>query len=83
MTRWPGAREGATDEQLMRRVRETEDVQAFDCLYDRHATRAYRLARSVCGGARRSEDAVRDGFLAIWRAGPNSVRGTGPFEPGR
>lgn len=56
-----------TDDDLMHRVQARDDVEAFGCLYDRHAARAYRVARSVCRDAHRAEEAVQDGFLSIWR----------------
>ena len=57
----------ATDEELMRRVQATGDVGAFSSLYDRHAACAYGVARSVCGDRSRTEEAVQEGFLSIWR----------------
>ncbi len=64
----------------MRRVGDTEDVEAFGCLYDRHATRAFRVARSVCGDTHRSEDAVQEGFLSIWRGRAKYRPGNGSFQ---
>ena len=69
-----------TDEELMRRVNGMEDAEAFGCLYDRHATRAYRIARSVCGDAQRSEEAVQEGFLSIWRGRAKFCSGNGSFQ---
>lgn len=60
--------ERTSDEELMGRVQGTDDAEAFARLYDRHAARAYRVARSVCGDTHRSQDAVQEGFLSIWRA---------------
>ena len=73
-------RNGATDEELMRRVQDTEDVEAFSSLYDRHATRAYRIARSVCGDSSRSEEAVQEGFLSIWRGRAKFRPVSGSFQ---
>ena len=70
-------REGVTDEELMRRVNDMEDVEAFGFLDDRHATRAYRVARSVCGDTHRSEEAVQEGFLSIWRGRARFCPGNG------
>lgn len=56
-----------SDEELMHRVQTREDVAAFGSLYDRHATHAYGVARSVCGDRSRAEEAVQEGFLSIWR----------------
>jgi len=43
------------------------DTDAFAELYDRHAERAFRIARTICNDRGRAEDAVQEGFLAIWR----------------
>lgn len=42
------------------------DTDAFAELYDRHAVRAFRVARAICHDTGRAEDAVQEGFLAIW-----------------
>lgn len=42
------------------------DTDAFAELYDRHAVRAFRVARAICHDPGRAEDAVQEGFLAIW-----------------
>jgi len=44
------------------------DADAFGALYDRHAMRAFRIARAICHDAGRAEDATQDGFLAIWNS---------------
>jgi RNA polymerase sigma-70 factor, ECF subfamily len=54
-----------SDETLMARV-QAGDADAFGALYDRHAVRAFRIARAICHDAGRAEDAMQDGFLAIW-----------------
>ena len=59
---------------------DTEDLEAFSCLYDRHATRAYRIARSVCGDNSRSEEAVQEGFLSIWRGRSRFQCRSGSFQ---
>ncbi|UJA18990.1 sigma-70 family RNA polymerase sigma factor [Thermoleophilia bacterium SCSIO 60948] len=51
----------------MRRAREGGDAEALERLYDRHAVRAYRVAQSVCGDDAHAEEAVRIGFLRVWR----------------
>jgi RNA polymerase sigma-70 factor (ECF subfamily) len=63
----PSRTSQATDEQLMRRV-QRDDVDAFEQLFDRHAGRALRVARSVCRDGGHAEDAVQEGFLSIWRS---------------
>jgi RNA polymerase sigma-70 factor (ECF subfamily) len=54
-----------SDEALMARV-QSGDTGAVGELYDRHATRALRVARAICVDAGRAEDAMKDAFLAIW-----------------
>jgi RNA polymerase sigma-70 factor (ECF subfamily) len=68
-----------TDEELMARA-QGDDAEAFAQLYDRHATRAFRVARAVCGDASRAEDAVQEGFLAIWRNRASYQPRTGTFQ---
>jgi RNA polymerase sigma factor (sigma-70 family) len=51
----------------MRRI-QADDVRAFEALYDRYSARAFGLARVICGGSRRAEEAVQDGFLSLWRS---------------
>jgi RNA polymerase sigma-70 factor (ECF subfamily) len=56
-----------SDHELMRRI-QADDVRAFEALYDRYSARAFGLARVICGGSRRAEEAVQDGFLSLWRS---------------
>lgn len=44
------------------------DTDAFATLYDRYGERAFRIARAICRDRGRAEDAVQEGFLAIWRS---------------
>jgi len=78
----PKAQDKVSDENLMCCVRDTADLEAYGRLYDRHASRAYRVARSVCGDVQRSEEAVQDGFLAVWRGRSRSrpMSGSGSFR---
>lgn len=55
-----------SDQALMARA-QADDTDAFAALYDRHATRAFRVACAVCHDTGPAEDAVREGFLSIWR----------------
>ena len=68
-----------TDEQLMRRV-QADEVDAFEQLYDRHSTRAFRVARTVCRDAGRAEDAVQEGFLGMWRSRMTYRETSGSFK---
>jgi RNA polymerase sigma-70 factor, ECF subfamily len=69
-----------TDGELMRRV-QADDIEAFAELYDRHGGRAFRVARVVCRDAGQAEDAVQDGFLAIWRGRASYRSAAGGFRP--
>jgi RNA polymerase sigma-70 factor (ECF subfamily) len=46
---------------------QANDPWAFGELYDRHSARAWHVARAVCHDESRAEDAVQEGFLAVWR----------------
>ena len=56
-----------SDEDLMRHIQANDD-RAFEQLYDRHRARAYGLAHFICRNARSAEEAVQEGFIAVWRA---------------
>jgi RNA polymerase sigma-70 factor (ECF subfamily) len=68
-----------SDEALMACAQDN-DANAFAQLYDRHARRAFRVARAVCRDASRAEDAVQEGFLAIWRNRANYLPQIGTFQ---
>jgi len=63
----------------MARAQAGEEL-AFACLYDRHAARALRLARSVCRDRGRAEDVVQEGFLSIWRGRADYQPLAGSFQ---
>ena len=69
----------ATDDELMERS-QSDDVEAFEQLYDRYGALAYRVARSVCRDQHRAEEAVQDGFLSIWRSRSNYNPDRGTFK---
>lgn len=56
-----------SDGELMSQV-QRGDIDAFEVLYDRYAGRALRIAFFYCRDRGRAEDAVQEGFLAIWRS---------------
>lgn len=74
----PGNEE-RTDEALMARVQD-DDTEAFGQLYDRHAGRALRIASAICRDHGRAEEAVQEGFLAIWRGRAHYRPKAGSFQ---
>jgi RNA polymerase sigma-70 factor, ECF subfamily len=70
---------GRTDEELMV-LTQADDTEAFAQLYDRHATRAFRVARAICSDTSHAEDVVQEGFLAIWRNRASFRPQTGNFQ---
>jgi RNA polymerase sigma-70 factor (ECF subfamily) len=66
-----------SDDDLMAQV-SAGSAESFVDLYDRYCDRAYRVARSVCHDEGRAQEAVQDGFLAVWnsRANFRSQQGT-------
>jgi RNA polymerase sigma-70 factor, ECF subfamily len=68
-----------TDAMLMVRA-QADDGDAFAELYDRHWARAFRVARAVCRDAGHAEDAVQEGFLAIWRSRATYRDGVASFQ---
>lgn len=67
------------DVALMARV-QAGDTAAFEQLYDRHADRAFWVALAVCHDDGRAEEAVQEGFLAIWRGRANYRAAAGSFR---
>ncbi len=55
------------DEDLMQRI-QADDIRAFEELYDRYSAQAFGVARGICGSSHRAQEAVQDGFLAVWRS---------------
>jgi RNA polymerase sigma-70 factor (ECF subfamily) len=50
-------------------------------LYDRYSARAFRVAQAACANAELAEEAVRQGFLAVWEsrsADPSGEADSGP-----
>jgi RNA polymerase sigma-70 factor, ECF subfamily len=63
------------DEDLMQLVQNAE-VDAFEVIFDRHASAAFSLAYRMCGRRAAAEDIVQDAFLSLWRSG-------GGYDPRR
>lgn len=55
------------DEELMGLI-QSDDVLAFAELYRRHSAQAHSVARFICDGPSRAEDAAQDGFVSVWRS---------------
>lgn len=70
---------GVDDGQLMRRV-QSDEIDAFAELYDRHVARAFRVAGAVCPGVSWAEDVVQEGFLSIWRSRSSYRPEAGSFQ---
>jgi RNA polymerase sigma-70 factor (ECF subfamily) len=66
-----------SDGELMVRVT-AGSVDSFVALHGRYYDRAYRVARAVCHDDGRAQEAVQEGFLAVWnsRASYRSQQGT-------
>jgi RNA polymerase sigma-70 factor (ECF subfamily) len=64
------------DEDLMQLVRRG-DAQAFEAVYDRHATAAFSLAYRMTGTRNAAEDVVQEAFLSLWRSGARYDRTRG------
>jgi RNA polymerase sigma-70 factor, ECF subfamily len=68
-------RRALADEELMQLVQNGE-VDAFEVIFDRHASAAFSLAYRMCGRRAAAEDIVQDAFLSLWRSG-------GGYDPRR
>lgn len=66
-----------SDGDLMLKVT-AGSVDGFVDLYGRYYDRAYRVARAVCHDDGRAQEAVQEGFLAVWnsKASYRSQQGT-------
>src|SRR5438046_3779762 len=64
------------DEDLMQLVRRG-DNEAFEVVYERHATAAFSLAYRMVGTRNAAEDVVQEAFLSLWRSGARYDRARG------
>lgn len=63
----PNTQCGARDDEDLMEAIQAGSVDAFTALYTRYCDQAYRQSRWVCRDAGRAEDAVQEGFVAVWR----------------
>ena len=66
-----------TDEQLLARVADERDGDAFDELYRRYSRAVYSLVLRVVRDAALGEDVVQETFAAVWRAARSYRRDRG------
>lgn len=59
---------GLTDEQLLRRVADHRDEEAFTELYRRYARPVYSLIARLLRDRTTGEDVMQEAFGAVWRA---------------
>jgi RNA polymerase sigma-70 factor, ECF subfamily len=64
------------DEDLMQLVRKGE-AEAFETVYERHATAAFSLAYRMTGTRGLAEDVVQEAFISLWRSGARYDRTRG------
>jgi len=53
------------------------DPQAFETIYERHATAVFSLAYRICGVRTTAEEVAQEAFLTIWRSGARYDRTRG------
>jgi RNA polymerase sigma-70 factor, ECF subfamily len=56
------------DEDLMQLVRRGR-AEAFEVIYERHASAAFSLAYRIVGTRNGAEDVTQEAFMSIWRSG--------------
>ena len=64
------------DEELIQLMRQG-DAQAFEVIYERHASAAFSLAYRMTGRRGAAEDVVQEAFLSLWRSGARYDRTRG------
>lgn len=74
--RGPRMQATLTDEELLARVAERRDREAFQQLFERHSKAAFSLARYLARDEARAEDAVQEAMLRVWLK-------AGQFDPAR
>jgi RNA polymerase sigma-70 factor (ECF subfamily) len=64
------------DEDLMQLIRRGR-AEAFEVIYERHASAAFSLAYRIVGTRNGAEDVTQEAFLSIWRSGGRYERARG------
>src|ERR671910_403915 len=67
------------DEDLMQLVRRGR-AEAFEVVYERHASPAFSLAYRIVGTRNGAEDVTQEAFLSIWRSGARYDHGRGSLR---
>src|SRR3954469_5859448 len=64
------------DEEMIR-LADKGEADAFQIIYERHASAAFSLAYRICGSRKAAEDATQEAFLSIGRGGGRYQRERG------
>jgi RNA polymerase sigma-70 factor, ECF subfamily len=73
----PMAPASLTDEELLERVAQDRDQDAFALLYQRYARAVYAVVLRIVRDRHAGEDVVQEAFTAVWRAAAGYRRGRG------
>ena len=71
-----------SDEDLLERVAQYRDGEAFDVLYRRYSRAVYAVVWRTVGDRARSEDVAQDAFVNVWRAARTYKRERGSASGG-
>jgi RNA polymerase sigma-70 factor, ECF subfamily len=66
-----------SDEELLERVADVRDREAFELLYCRYSRAVYAVVRRMLTDHGRSEDVVQEAFASVWRAAAGYRRDRG------
>lgn len=72
-------RDAPTDEELVRRARDRDDLAAFEELVRRHREGTYRVAARICRNGADAEDVTQEALVRAWRS-LGSFRGDARFS---
>jgi RNA polymerase sigma factor (sigma-70 family) len=67
------------DVDLLQRIAENQDQQAFSQLFERYQKRGYRIARYITHDIEGAEEALQEAMITIWNSA-GSYNGTGKAE---